>query len=122
MFPSLIIQPETQVLATFSGYVLFTLGFLIHRIRATLTTLLLGLILFFPTQTVAFVYVPGGCGTICMSQGRIWGYPVGAFPPPVYMYPYFPPPNLFYPNPYSYFPMLAPWFRSQTNAVPTSIR
>src|SRR4051812_7259167 len=107
MFPSLLAQPETTLLTPFLVYSVLTFGTLLFHFKKIILSICLCVILITPTAS-AFMYVPGGCGTQCMAQSRVWGQPT--YYPSVYAYPYMPSPWMFYQNPMSYYPMLPPWY------------
>jgi hypothetical protein len=72
---------------------------------------IVAILLFVVHVCLGFGFVPGACGTYCMSQAAYWG--PAQYHPPVYLAPYQMRPGFsfanFYANPYSYWPMLPRW-------------
>jgi hypothetical protein len=107
MFPSLLVQPEVTAISPYVAYLILSFGFLLARFKKIVACVFLAAILIAPSAS-AFMYIPGGCGTMCMAQQQQWGPPM--FFPGAYMYPPLMPPWMFYGNPTSMYQMMPPWY------------
>ena len=104
MFPSLAVQPDINgMLPLLTAYLVLAFSFFLNRFKNLVLGVCFFSALIFSVPTRAFIAMPGVCGSACMMQAQMWGYP--QFGPAPYAYPYLPYPG-YYPPPFA---MLNPW-------------
>ncbi len=112
IFPSLFANVETGMISQMSVYLVLAFSFIINKFRKLLLfAFLLGCTGYFGQKIFALMYVPGGCGTLCMANKNYYGVPWGGNP--VYLYPNMPFHSLYGPTPYYFRPYPPSPYRPQ---------